>query len=62
MKTLLLCSLLIVTAAACYADIQDPPANDYGPTRKLSRAQIGPDRWHTVSYSTPDASEVPLHF
>jgi len=38
MKTLLLCSLLIVTAAACYADIQDPPGNDYGPTRKLGRA------------------------
>ena len=38
MKTILLCSLLFITAAACYADIQDPPANDYGPTRKLSRA------------------------
>lgn len=38
MKSLLLCTLLLVTAAACYADIQDPPANDYGPTRKLGRA------------------------
>ncbi len=38
MKTLLLCSLLIATALHCYADIQDPPANDYGPTRKLGRA------------------------
>ena len=38
MKTLLLCSLLVLSAAACYADIQDPPANDYGPTRKLGRA------------------------
>ena len=38
MKTLL-CSLLLLTlAAAAYADIQDPPANDYGPTRKLGRA------------------------
>jgi putative exosortase-associated protein (TIGR04073 family) len=35
---ILLCSLLLVTAAACYGDIQDPPANDYGPTRKLARA------------------------
>ena len=35
---ILLCSLLFITAAACYGDIQDPPANDYGPTRKLSRA------------------------
>ena len=34
----LLCSLLLITAAACYGDIQDPPANDYGPTRKLARA------------------------
>ena len=37
MKNILLCSLLLITAAACYADIQDPPANDYGPTRKLAR-------------------------
>lgn len=35
---ILLCSLLLITAAACYGDIQDPPANDYGPTRKLGRA------------------------
>jgi putative exosortase-associated protein (TIGR04073 family) len=35
---ILLCSLLLITAAACYGDIQDPPANDYGPTRKLARA------------------------
>jgi len=38
MKNVLLCSLLLLTAAACYGDIQDPPANDYGPTRKLGRA------------------------
>ena len=38
MKTILLCSLLLLTVGACYADIQDPPANDYGPTRKLARA------------------------
>ena len=38
MKTLLCSLLLVVTAGAPYADIQDPPANDYGPTRKLSRA------------------------
>jgi len=35
----LLCSLLIVGfASLAYADIQDPPGNDYGPTRKLGRA------------------------
>ncbi|HEX4084135.1 MAG TPA: exosortase system-associated protein, TIGR04073 family [Chthoniobacteraceae bacterium] len=38
MKTFLLCSLLVLTAAMCRADIQDPPGNDYGPTRKLGRA------------------------
>jgi putative exosortase-associated protein (TIGR04073 family) len=38
MKTLL--SLLVLTAisASAFADIQDPPMNDYGPTRKLGRA------------------------
>jgi putative exosortase-associated protein (TIGR04073 family) len=38
MKTLLCSLLLAAMATACFADIQDPPANDYGPTRKLSRA------------------------
>jgi putative exosortase-associated protein (TIGR04073 family) len=35
---ILLCSLLLITAVSCFGDIQDPPANDYGPTRKLGRA------------------------
>jgi putative exosortase-associated protein (TIGR04073 family) len=35
---LFLCSLLVACfGIAAYADIQDPPGNDYGPTRKLSR-------------------------
>lgn len=34
----LLCSLLtIILATAAFADIQAPPASDYGPTRKLGR-------------------------
>jgi putative exosortase-associated protein (TIGR04073 family) len=34
----LLCSLLtIMLATAAFADIQAPPASDYGPTRKLGR-------------------------
>lgn len=34
----LLCSLLtIMLATAAFADIQAPPASDYGPTRKLAR-------------------------
>ena len=33
-----LCSLLVLaTATLAFADIQDPPMNDYGPTRKLGR-------------------------
>lgn len=35
----LLCSLLLAgCTAAALADIQDPPMNDQGPTRKLGRA------------------------
>jgi putative exosortase-associated protein (TIGR04073 family) len=38
MKTLLsLCFVSLLTASA-FADIQDPPMNDFGPTRKLGRA------------------------
>jgi putative exosortase-associated protein (TIGR04073 family) len=36
MKTLILVLVLGITSSA-FADIQDPPANDYGPTRKLGR-------------------------
>jgi putative exosortase-associated protein (TIGR04073 family) len=37
MKSLLSLALLSLLAATASADIQDPPINDYGPTRKLSR-------------------------
>ena len=37
MKTLLSISLLSLFAVSAFADIQDPPMNDYGPTRKLGR-------------------------
>ncbi|SRR5579862_9418301 len=37
MKSLLCSLLLLFTAAVTYADIQDPPMNDYGFTRKLGR-------------------------
>jgi putative exosortase-associated protein (TIGR04073 family) len=37
MKTLLAAALVLGFAATSFADIQDPPANDYGPTRKLGR-------------------------
>ena len=37
MKTLFAAALLLGFVAPSFADIQDPPANDYGPTRKLGR-------------------------
>ena len=37
MKTLLSLCALTVLAASAFADIQDPPMNDQGPTRKLGR-------------------------
>ena len=37
MKTLLCLSALSLLAASAFADIQDPPMNDQGPTRKLAR-------------------------
>ena len=37
MKTLLTATLVLGLATFAFADIQDPPSNDYGPTRKLGR-------------------------
>ena len=37
MKTLLTAALVLTFATFSYADIQDPPSKDYGPTRKLGR-------------------------
>ena len=37
MKTPLTAALVLGFAISSLADIQDPPANDYGPTRKLGR-------------------------
>ena len=37
MKTLLSLVFISLLGASAFADIQDPPANDQGPTRKLSR-------------------------
>ena len=37
MKTLLPAALLLCLATSSFADIQDPPSKDYGPTRKLGR-------------------------
>jgi putative exosortase-associated protein (TIGR04073 family) len=37
MKPLTLFSLVLGLAGICFGDIQDPPSNDYGPTRKLGR-------------------------
>jgi putative exosortase-associated protein (TIGR04073 family) len=37
MKTLLPTALVLGLATLAFADIQDPPSRDYGPTRKLGR-------------------------
>jgi putative exosortase-associated protein (TIGR04073 family) len=37
MKKLIILSLMLGLAGTVLGDIQDPPANDYGPTRKLGR-------------------------
>ena len=37
MKTILALAAVAGLASAALADIQDPPSNDYGPTRKLGR-------------------------
>src|SRR2546428_11422781 len=37
MKNLIVLVLLLGLSRAAVADIQDPPSNDYGPTRKLGR-------------------------
>ena len=37
MKPLIAFSLLLGLGGICFGDIQDPPSNDYGPTRKLGR-------------------------
>ena len=39
MKTLLSLFALTFLSASAFADIQDPPMNDQGPTRKLGRAR-----------------------
>jgi putative exosortase-associated protein (TIGR04073 family) len=37
MKILLTVTVVLGVAISCLADIQNPPSNDYGPTRKLGR-------------------------
>src|SRR4030095_7638296 len=37
MKPLTAFALVLGLAGICFGDIQDPPSNDYGPTRKLGR-------------------------
>ena len=37
MKNWLVVAVVTALSATALADIQDPPANDYGPTRKLGR-------------------------
>jgi putative exosortase-associated protein (TIGR04073 family) len=40
MKKLTLLAIIAGLASTAQADIQDPPSNDYGPTRKLGRGLV----------------------
>jgi len=37
MKNFVIAALIVGLARSSFADIQDPPSNDFGPTRKLGR-------------------------
>ena len=37
MKRFIVFGVSVIFSATAFADIQDPPSNDYGPTRKLGR-------------------------
>jgi len=37
MKNLVVAAVMVALTRSCFGDIQDPPANDYGATRKLGR-------------------------
>jgi predicted Zn-dependent protease len=41
MKNLFVALFVFGFALSSFADIQDPPSNDYGPTRKLGRVDEG---------------------
>ena len=51
MKTLLLSLSLAALAGTAFADIQDPPMNDQGPTRKLARG-ISNILWGSTEFFT----------
>src|ERR1700679_1446994 len=59
MKSLLLSAVAVMgLSAVALADIQDPPMNDYGPTRKLGRgiANIA-FGWSEISESTTEVND-----
>ena len=51
MKTSLLSLCLVALAGTAFADIQDPPMNDQGPTRKLARG-IANVVWGSTEFFT----------
>ena len=53
MKTFLSLAILAMLSGAALADIHDPPANDYGPTRKLGRGLAN------IAFSISELSEQP---
>lgn len=52
MKRLLLTLTVALLAGPAFADIQDPPMHDYGPTRKLGRA------WANILYSSSEIAQT----
>jgi putative exosortase-associated protein (TIGR04073 family) len=53
MKTLLSLVIVSILGATALADIQDPPGNDYGPTRKLGRGLAN------ILYGASDLIQTP---
>jgi len=53
MKTFLSLATIAMLSGAALADIHDPPANDFGPTRKLSRGLAN------IAFSISELSEQP---
>jgi len=59
MKSLLLSAVAVIgLSAVALADIQDPPMNDYGPTRKLGRGVANIlFGWAELSESTTEVND-----
>ena len=63
MKTILAFAAVVGLAIGVFADIQDPPGNDYGPTRKLGRGisnfVIAPTEFFTTVNQSTKRKVIP---